>query len=107
MYGTEGTNPRDKRANSSYTLDGSTPRVHQESMTTPTPKVLFYGSTTLEDTQHTLVIKNLVNGGGKVLFLVQFKPQVLTLESSAELQLDYFEVTGSAVLGGEQTPARE
>jgi len=45
-----------------------------------TSNVLFYRSPTLEDTQHTLEIKNLQEGG--------------------ELQLDYFEVTGSTLQGG-------
>jgi hypothetical protein len=78
VYGTEGADSRSKRANSSYTLDGSTPQVHQESTTTPTSNVLFYGSSTLEDTQHTLVIKNLVDGGGKVSLFAHFEPRVLT-----------------------------
>jgi len=79
VYGTEGTGSRSKRANSSYTLDGSAPLFHHESVTPSTPDVLFYSSPTLEDTQHTLLIQNLVSGG--------------------ELQLDYFEVTGSTIEG--------
>lgn len=105
MYGVEGT--RNKRANSSYTLDGLTPRVHLESATTVTPNVLFYSSATLEDTQHTLVIQNIANGGGRVLHFVGFKPRVLTLTLNAVLRLDYFGVTGSAIQGGGPTPVSE
>lgn len=74
MYGTEGTGSGGKRANSSYTLDGSTPRFHQESAT---GSVQFYSSPTLEDTQHTLLIRNLVSGGGKVAF-ARFMSRALT-----------------------------
>ena len=55
-----------------------------------------------------LVIKNLVDGDGKVSLLIQLKSRVLTwtLGLSAELQLDYFEVIGNAVhWGGGQTLA--
>jgi len=97
VYGTEGTGSRSKRANSSYTLDGVTTHFHQESVTTSTPDVLFYSSPTLEDTQHTLLIQNFVSGGGKVVFLVQFKSRALTPKLDAELQLDYFEVTGGTI----------
>jgi len=83
VYGIEGTSSS-SRANSSYTLDGSTPRLHQDSTTTATSNVLFYTSPLLEDTQHTLVIQNLAAGG--------------------ELQLDYFEVIRSTVHDGESIP---
>jgi hypothetical protein len=79
VYGTEGTGSRSKRANSSYTLDGLTPHLHQESTTVPTSNIIFYSSPELEDTQHTLVIQNLESGGGKVLPFVQFKQRALTL----------------------------
>jgi len=79
VFGTEGTASRGERANSSYALDGSTLQFHQESATGPTPNVPLYSSPTLEDTQHTLLIQNLVSGG--------------------ELRLDYFEVTGNTIKG--------
>ncbi|KAF9653732.1 hypothetical protein BDM02DRAFT_3182728 [Thelephora ganbajun] len=82
VYGTEGTSSS-KQANSSYTLDGSTPLLHQGSTTVVTSNVLFYGSPLLEDAEHTLVIQDLVAGGG--------------------LQLDYFEVTRSTAKGGRLT----
>lgn len=84
VYGTEEASSSNK-ANSSFILDGSTPHLHQESMTVRTPNTLLYVSPLLEDAQHVLVIQNLVAGD--------------------ELQLDYFEVTGSATLGKESTPA--
>lgn len=76
-------------------------------MTTATSNVLFYNSKTLEDGQHTLVIKNLVDGGGEVLLFLHLKPRVLTLEPNIELQLDYFEVIGSTVRGGKRALACE
>lgn len=71
------------RANSSFILDGSMPHLHQEPMAIGTSNVL-YASPLLEDTQHELVIRNLVAGG--------------------DLQLDYFEVTGSTVQVERLTP---
>jgi len=106
VYGVEGTSSRNKRANSSYTLDGLTPRIHLEYATTPTPNVILYSSATLEDTQHTLVIQNLANGGEVFLFS-RFNTRILTLKLRVELRLDYFEVTGSAIQGGGPTPISE
>lgn len=106
MYGKEGTGSRGAWANSSYTLDGSTPRFHQESAIVPTPNVLLYSSPTLENVQHTLLIQNLVGGGGRVFF-VQFRSRALTPKLNAELQLDYFEVTGSLMEGIQLTSNRE
>jgi hypothetical protein len=106
VYGIEGTSSS-SRANSSYTLDGSTPRLHQDSTTTATSNVLFYTSPLLEDTQHTLVIQNLAAGGGKAPFFIQFMPRALMLKLGAELQLDYFEVIRSTVHDGESIPTCE
>ena len=68
MYGKEGTGSCGAWGNSSYILDGSTPRFHQESATVPTPNVLLYSSPTLENVWHTLLVQNLVGGGGRVFF---------------------------------------
>lgn len=107
VFGVEGLNSRNKRANSSYTLDGLTPRVHLETATTATPNVLLYSSATLEDTQHTLVIQNLAKDAGKVFLFVRLKLRVLTLILSVELRLDYFEITGSAIEDDGPTPICE
>lgn len=84
VYGTEVTDPGNQTT-SSYILDGSTPRLSQQPMTVGTSSVLLYLSPPLEDTQHTLVIQNLV--------------------ASGELRLDYFEVTESTTWGGESVLA--
>ena len=62
--------------------------------------VLHCVSPLLKDTQHTILIQNLAPGG-EVRYLAQSKPRALTLKLNAELKLDYFEVAGSKVVGGE------
>lgn len=103
MYGAGGTSS-DNQANSSFILDGSVPHLHQEPMAIGTSDVLLYISPLLEDTQHVLVIRNLVAGGGEVLPFVQQKPWALMYRLNIDLQLDYFEVTGSTVQGEQLTP---
>ena len=102
MYGTGETNSSNQ-ANSLYTLDGSTPRLSQESRSISTSNILLYVSPLLEDAHHALVIQNLAPGG-EVWFLAQ---RALTPRLNAELKLDYFEVTGSTVQDGGSIPTCE
>jgi hypothetical protein len=64
---------------------------------------LLYVSPLLEDARHILVIQNLVAGGGEVLSLVQWESWLMP-KPNAELQLDYFEVTGKTVQGEDLRP---
>lgn len=103
MYGTEQTDSGNQE-NSLYALDGSTPHLSQESMTINTSNVLLYVSPLLRDARHTLTIQNLAPGGE---VLTQLRSRALTLKLDPELELDYFEVTGSTVQGGESILACE